>query len=246
MSGDTIKTDLKPKTFLIEHIPAILLGEPSDKIYLFVHGQGGNKEEAIGFAEIAAQKGYQVLGIDLPEHGGRSDDKKLLPWDVIPELTLIGEYLKKGWGRIALRANSIGAWFSMLAFAEYGLEKCLFVSPVLDMETLITDMMIWASVTEEQLHKEGEIPTNFGQTLSWKYLIYARRNPIQMWKTPTEILYAGQDNLVQRKTVDIFVKKFNAGLTVMENGEHWFHTTEQLEIMKSWENQALDNTLSMR
>lgn len=50
MSGDTIKTDLKPKTFLIEHIPAILLGEPSDKIYLFVDGQGGNKEEAIGFA----------------------------------------------------------------------------------------------------------------------------------------------------------------------------------------------------
>ncbi|MDU7706687.1 MAG: hypothetical protein E7J94_05355 [Clostridium sp.] len=47
MSGDTIKTDLKPKTFLIEHIPAILLGEPSDKIYLFVDGQGGNKEEAI-------------------------------------------------------------------------------------------------------------------------------------------------------------------------------------------------------
>ena len=50
MSGDTIKTDLKQKKFLIDHIPAILLGEPSDKIYLFVHGQDGNKEEAVGFA----------------------------------------------------------------------------------------------------------------------------------------------------------------------------------------------------
>ncbi|GAA0253433.1 hypothetical protein GCM10008922_12000 [Faecalicatena contorta] len=66
-----------------------------------------------------------------------------------------------------------------------------------------------------------------------------------MWKTPTEILYAEQDNLVQRKTVDVFVKKFNALLTVMENGEHWFHTAEQLEIMDKLENQALDNTSSM-
>lgn len=54
MSDDTIKTDLKQKKFLIDHIPAILLGEPSDKIYLFVHGQSGNKEEAVGFAEVAA------------------------------------------------------------------------------------------------------------------------------------------------------------------------------------------------
>lgn len=66
-----------------------------------------------------------------------------------------------------------------------------------------------------------------------------------MWNTPTEILYAVQDNLVQRKTVDIFVKKFSAGLTVMENGEHWFHTAEQLEIMNSWENQVLDIPSSM-
>lgn len=30
--------------FKIDTIPAILWGEPSDKVYLFVHGKGGNKE----------------------------------------------------------------------------------------------------------------------------------------------------------------------------------------------------------
>ncbi len=230
---------MEQEKFLIDQIPVILLGKPSDKIILFVHGQGGNKEEAVSFAETAVQRGYQVLGIDLPNHGERTDDKALLPWNVIPELTGIGEYLKKGWGHIALRANSIGAWFSMLAFAEYDLEKCLFVSPVLDMEQLITDMMMWAAVTEEQLQKEREIPTDFGQTLSWDYLTYTRQHPILMWKAPTTILYAGKDNMVRRETVDTFVKKFNAGLTVMEHGEHWFHTPEQLEVMKKWENQFL-------
>lgn len=46
-----------------------MLGDESDKVYLFIHGQNGSKEEAISFAEIATSKGWQVLGIDLPEHG---------------------------------------------------------------------------------------------------------------------------------------------------------------------------------
>jgi hypothetical protein len=31
--------------------------------YLFLHGQGGNKEEAAVFAEIAFPAGWQVLGV---------------------------------------------------------------------------------------------------------------------------------------------------------------------------------------
>lgn len=51
------------------------------------------------------------------------------------------------------------------------------MSPVLDMERLIRDMMGWANVTEAQLEREQSISTDFGQTLSWEYLSYARSIP---------------------------------------------------------------------
>ena len=43
--------------------PALLIGEKSEKVFLFVHGLHGNKEEALAFAEVTVPKGYQVLGV---------------------------------------------------------------------------------------------------------------------------------------------------------------------------------------
>jgi len=42
-------------------IPAVLYGKPAPNIWLFVHGQGGNKTEAAAFAALAAPTGWQVL-----------------------------------------------------------------------------------------------------------------------------------------------------------------------------------------
>lgn len=70
-----------------EHIPAAIWGVPSSKVYLYVHGQGGNKEEAADFAEIVCRYGFQTLSIDLPGHGERKDEKAaFLPWEVVPEI----------------------------------------------------------------------------------------------------------------------------------------------------------------
>ena len=43
---------------------------------------------------------------------------------------------------------------------------------------------------------------------------------------PTEILYGNMDNLQSIDTIKEFVNDNSAGLTVMEGGEHWFHTKE--------------------
>lgn len=226
---------MKQERFKINNIPAILWGSPSDQVFLFIHGQGGYKEAAEPFAEIAAERGWQVLSIDLPEHGGRSGEKNTFyPWNAVPELQEVIRYAKQNWKRISLRADSIGAWFSMLAFADETLEKCLFVSPVLDMEQLILNMMRWAGVTEEQLQQQKIIPTDFGQTLSWEYLCYVRQHPVAKWDARTHILYAGRDDLTQRSVVDAFVDKYNADLSVMDDGEHWFHTPEQLAVLDEW------------
>lgn len=171
----------------------------------------------------------------MPEHGEKTAESDTFnPWYVVPELRRIMRYLQTNWSKIALYAISIGAWFCMLSLADEPLGNCLFVSPILDMERLITNMMKWAGVTESQLKKEQTIPTNFGQTLSWEYLEYTRKNPISKWAIPTSVLYAANDNLTEYCVIDDFVNRFHCHLSVMENGEHRFHTSEKLAVIEQW------------
>ena len=226
---------MKEERCIIQSIPAIVYGDSSEKLFLYIHGKMGRKEEAARIAEIVCPKGYQVLGIDLPGHGERTGEmERFVPWEVVPELQAVYANTQKRWKKISLYANSIGAYFSLLALRDAKLEKSLFVSPILDMEKLIRDMMCWAGVTQEQLKEAGEIPTAFGETLSWSYLTYAAEHRITEWDSPTAILYAGHDHLTARETVDDFAKRFGCTVTVMENGEHWFHSEEQLAVLDAW------------
>lgn len=223
----------------IAGIPALVIGEEAEKVWLFVHGKMGCKEEALAFGALACPAGWQVVGVDLPEHGSRKDaPEKLLPWTAVPELQSVYRAMGQRWRRIGLRANSIGAWLAMLALQEQNVDRALFVSPVVDMVNLIETMMTWAGVTEEELRQKGEIPTRFGETLSWEYLCWAREHPVR-WTAPTEILYAGGDTLTSRAVIGDFAAKSGSGLTVMENGEHWFHTEEQLRFLREWESSRL-------
>ena len=66
----------------------------------------------------------------------------------------------------------------MNALVEKTISKALFISPIVNMERLITDMMSWSNVTEDELCSKKEISTDFGETLSWEYLCYVRKHPI--------------------------------------------------------------------
>ena len=230
-------TPMKQLTFSIGPTPATLWGPESGSVFLFVHGLGGNRREAAPFAELAVPLGWQVLSVDLPEHGGRQDGAPLLPWVAVPELQAVDAYLRAHWRHVSLRATSIGAWLSLQSLGA--VENCLLCSPLLDMETMITGMMAAAGVTEERLQAEGEIPTAAGPTLSWDYLLWARSHPIRAICRETDILYGSQDAMVPRATVDRFLRENPGRLTVMEGGEHWFHTPDQLAFLQSWEAQAL-------
>ena len=226
---------MKTEKISIQNIPALLIGEKADKAYLFVHGKMGQKEEALDFAPIAEQMGYQVLAIDLPQHGERkSGNDEFVPWIAVPEINTVYMFMQKRWQSISLRATSIGAWFSMLALSDFDIKRALFVSPIVNMQNLIENMMMWANVSEHQLKQQGEIPTSFGETLSWDYLCFVRENPIK-WTAPTEVLYAENDNLTAENVLCDFAKLHSAGVTVMQNGEHWFHTKEQLDFLRRWE-----------
>lgn len=226
---------MEPLKFQIDRVPALQIGPPANKVFLFVHGKMGRKEDAIDFSEIAVSKGYQVVSFDLPEHGERqSSEERFLPWVVIPEIQKAYAFTKNHWAHISLYAVSIGAWFSMLALQGKMIEKALFVSPIVDMDDLIHRMLQWENVTEADLEQKLEIKTSFGETLSWEYLSWVRKHPVQ-WNVSTAVLYAKNDDLTPQPDIQSFTASIDGQLTVMNNGEHWFHTDEQLAFLHNWE-----------
>lgn len=192
------------------------------QIVIYVHGKGGTAEEAKHYQPLFAES--DVIGFDYKSHN---------PWDAKSEFSDFYDSHSKGYDSVILIANSIGAFFSMNALAEKKISKALFISPIVNMERLITDMMIWSNVTEDELCSKKEISTDFGETLSWEYLCYVRKHPIK-WNIPTCILYGANDNLTSIETVSEFAEQTGAILTVMDDGEHWFHTDEQMEFLDNW------------
>ena len=135
--------------FNIGSTPALLIGEKSEKVFLFVHGLHGNKEEALAFAEVAVPKGYQAL----------------------------------------------------------------FVSPILDMKEFVDDL----STCEDD------------------YYGWVINNPITHWDAPLFILRPEVDLFVSEEVGRDFISRHQCHITIMPDGEHWFHTAKQLAFLKEWE-----------
>lgn len=228
---------MKTTKHTIQRIPALVWGEPAERVWLAVHGNQSHKADTVIqlLAQRAAARGEQVLSFDLPGHGERKGEP--IPCKVqncVEELSLIMEYTKRHWGRIGLFACSLGAYFSLLAYQDEALAQCLFLSPVVDMERLIRNMMAWFHITPQQLEREGEILTPIGQTLYWDYYCYVKAHPILHWDQPTSILYGERDDLCEFQVVSDFARRFGCQLQVVEQGEHYFHTPEQLARYSAW------------
>ena len=219
----------------IDGIPAIIWGERSDRVYLVVHGKASCKEDAERFATIAVDKGYQVISFDLPEHGERASlERACTVQNGVQDLRKVMDYVRQNWNSVRLFATSLGAYFSLVAYRDVGFDMCLFSSPILNMQRLIENMMRWFNVTPEQLQVQREIPTPIGETLSWDYYRYVREHPVEVWNSPTAILYPELDNLTEQAVVADFTQRFAASVDVVSGSEHYLHTERELAIMEDW------------
>lgn len=192
------------------------------KAVIYIHGKGGNAEEAAHYVPLCP--GCDVIGFDY--HAER-------PWDAKKEFAEYFDRMSGKYDAVTVIANSIGAFFAMNAETCGKINRAYFISPIVDMEKLISDMMTWADVTENELREKKEIETAFGETLSWEYLCYVRENPVK-WDIPTHILCGEKDHLTSFETVSAFARKTGASLDVMPGGEHWFHTEEQMRYLDEW------------
>jgi pimeloyl-ACP methyl ester carboxylesterase len=189
---------------------------------IYIHGKGGSAAESEHYKSLFPD--CEVIGLDY---------QTFTPWETGKEIHIAVEELKSKYENVILIANSIGAFFSMNAGIDDMIQKAYFISPIVDMEKLITNMMQWANVTEQELESEGVIHTDFGEDLSWEYLSYVRSYLIT-WHAPTQILYGSNDLLTSLETISDFANKHQATLTVMEGGEHWFHTEDQMQFLDRW------------
>lgn len=76
-------------------------------------------------------------------------------------------------------------------------------------------------------------------------LCYVRNHPLK-WNIPTRILYGENDNLTSIKTITGFAEQINAPLTVMNGGEHWFHTEQQMQFLDDWVVKAVSDISKQR
>lgn len=229
---------MKKEKIKINTILSIIWGEKSDKIFIAIHGNMSNKEDDVIrlLAENITTKGYQVLSFDLPEHGERKSDENYLckVQNCINDLKQVIEYVKSNYSEISIWACSMGAYFSLLAYKDEDIKQCLFLSPVVNMKIIIDNMMMWSNTTEKELAEKLEIKTDFGQTLYWDYYLYVKNNPISEWNKKTSILYGSNDNMQNENIIKDFAEKFNCNLSILEKGEHYFYTKEQLDYYKKW------------
>ena len=191
-------------------------------VVIYIHGKYGTAEEAEHYKKIFNEA--DIIGFEYTSE---------YPWDFQKEFSNFIENIYTKYKKISIIANSIGVYFTMLSLTNKNIEKAFFISPIVDMEKLITDMMVLENITEEELYKKKKIKTSFGEILSWDYLTFTRKNPIE-WNIPTYILYGENDDLTSYETILNFTNKSKANLTIMKGGEHWFHTDEQIEFLNNW------------
>ncbi|MBR3630688.1 MAG: alpha/beta hydrolase [Oscillospiraceae bacterium] len=189
---------------------------------VYVHGKGGSAAEAAHYRALFPA--HDVIGFAY---------SSATPWEAKAEFPPFFEEVQRKHASVTLIANSIGAYFALHALSGQKLRRAFLISPVVDMEALILQMLASTGQSELDLQRCGTVETAFGETLSWEYLCYVRAHPL-CWHAPTCVLCGGKDTLTAPGTMQAFAQKTGAELTVMPDGEHWFHTAEQMRFLDLW------------
>lgn len=97
---------------------------------IYVHGKGGSAAEAEHYKSLFP--GSKVIGFDYRAQN---------PWEAGEEFSLFFTGQRKCCDELILVANSIGAFFSLSSLDETLVDRACLISPVVDMEKLIGNMM---------------------------------------------------------------------------------------------------------
>lgn len=223
---------MKIQPLKINSIPACLFGENKDNVFIAVHGFFSNKQDDIirEFANIVISKGYSVLSFDLASFGERTGEECTIS-RAISDLKQVLEYADREFKNVNVFAVSYGAYISLQVFKERAV-KFIMLSPIVNMLELTYNLMKLNNVTEQELNAEKQISKNY-QTFYLEDLKFVQKNPSGEVKGNGYIIYGSKDTLQNFSLIKDFSVRNNCKIFAMQNGEHFFHTKEQLNYFKS-------------
>jgi hypothetical protein len=224
----------EPEELVLDGVPALRWGKPGGRAVIGVHGQFSNKHDPVmaRCGDVIASWGDQLITFDLPAHGDRQDDKAFTPMDASPEVRAFARLARSQSTEVSLLANSIGAYFSLCDTPAGTFERAWMVSPLLDLEYYIRDIMAEYSVTDEQLEAQTVIDTPRG-VLERSYLRFVEEHPARL-NAPSWIIRGDQDEVVPLDTLSRFVGAPGVELVQVEGGQHFLGQPPHLDTVVAW------------
>ena len=109
-------------------------------LIIYVHGKGGSAGEAEHYKMFFPNR--EVIGFDY---------RSQTPWEAKKEFLAFFTEQRSRCEHLTLVANSIGAFFALSSLDQTLVDRAYLISPIVDMEKLICNMMQWSGVTEQEL-----------------------------------------------------------------------------------------------
>ena len=228
---------MKISRFAMEQTPIVIYGEETDRAFLFFHWENKNRFAIEPFAELALAHGWQVVDAEMAQSGETEEQRALHPWQPVLFLKNLLVHAKRRWENIGVFADSVGAWLCMLAFEGAGVERCLFLSPVLDMADVIASKLDQAGITPAQLRRQKTVSAGEYE-LTYDYFRWLQRHRAHALCENTAVLLGGQDPLVSKSSVQRFCGKEGAIITTLPGCDHWFETERAQQLAQDWARQA--------
>lgn len=224
----------QPEEFALDGIPALRWGNPGKRAIIGVHGQLSNKFDPVmaQCGEVIASRGDQLITFDLPAHGDRQDDKAFNAMMANPEIKAFAQLARSQSTEVGLLASSIGAYFSLCDTPAGTFECAWLVSPLIDLEYYIRDVMAEYSVTDEQLEAETVINTPRA-VLEWPYLRFVEEHPAKL-DIPSWTIRGDQDEMVPLDSLSRFVNAPGVELVQIEGGQHFLGQPPHLDMVITW------------
>lgn len=116
-------------------------------LIVYVHGKGGSAQEAEHYKSLFPKD--EVIGFDY---------RSQTPWQAKKEFFAFFTEQRGRCEHLTLVANSIGAFFALSSLDETLVDRAYFISPIVDMENLICNMMQWSNVTKQELAEKRKSP----------------------------------------------------------------------------------------
>lgn len=203
------------------------LNNNPNKIIIYVHGLGSNKEMINRFSKKLLEKGIGIVSFDQPCHGEDKTDFKYFNIELcIKYLNNIIDELKNNYNsKIYLFGSSFGGFVILNKLLEdnKNIEKSILMSPAINFYSIIKRKMN----IDDNYFNNNKYLELYNDIKLYKdtYFDIKKREEILL-KTPLNNVYIIQGNIDKTVYLDD-IKNYTNNIKIIDNGKHELYDYEE-------------------